>query len=104
MKDLSGVHAAKAIDCGRGELPVELAPATDSPSECALRAVAERKPFHVRFYCDRRGFYRDRQASIRFQGFAGDREGNLYGLRDSVQKTLTPDPTPSGLVRRNLLT
>jgi len=72
MKDLSGVHAAKAIDCGRGELPIELARATDSPSECALRALAEGKPFYVRFYCDRRGFYRDRQASIRFQGFAGD--------------------------------
>lgn len=71
MKDLSGVHAAKAIDCGRGELPIELARATDSPSECALRAVAERKAFYVRFYCDR-------QASIRFQGFASDRDGNLY--------------------------
>jgi hypothetical protein len=110
MKDLSGVHAAKAIDCGRGELPIELARATDSPSECALRAFAERKPFYVRFY-------RDRQASIRFQGFAGDREGNLYEvdydavgwngallpketqLLDSGLTVVMPCPKPSTLTQ-----
>jgi hypothetical protein len=110
LKDLSGVHAAKAIDCGRVVLPIQLARATDSPSECALRAFAERKPFYVRFY-------RDHHVSIRFQGFAGDREGNLYEvdyddlgwkgallpketqLLDGGLTVVMPCPKPSALTR-----
>jgi hypothetical protein len=71
LKDLSGGHAAKAIDCGRVVLPLQVERPTDSPSECALRTFAARKAFCVRFY-------HDHYNSIRFQGFAGDRKGNLY--------------------------
>jgi hypothetical protein len=61
LTNFIGPEKTRVIDCGK---------TADAASQCALKALAERRPFYVRYY-------RAREDSIRFQGFAGDADGNV---------------------------
>ena len=68
---LAGHGAITAIDCGRIAVYQEATPA----SECALNALMDKKPFHVRF--DLQGY-----EGIYSFGLAGDGSENLYAVED----------------------
>jgi hypothetical protein len=77
---LAGNGVKKAIDCGRIAVSRDGTPASD----CALNALVDKKPFHVRF--DMQGY-----EGIYCFGLAGDGSENLYAVVDS---SLLMDMTP----------
>ncbi len=46
----------------------------DVAVECALKAFSDKIPFYVRFYLQH-------DESFGYEGFAGDADGNLYGVK-----------------------
>ena len=68
---LAGNGVRTTMDCGRIAVSQDRAPA----SECALNALMNKKPFHVRF--DLQGY-----EGIYVFGLAGDGSENLYAVED----------------------
>jgi hypothetical protein len=77
---LAGNGVRTTMDCGRIAVSQDRAPA----SECALNALMNKRPFHVRF--DLQGF-----EGIYVFGLVGDGSENLYAVEDS---SLLADMTP----------
>jgi hypothetical protein len=90
LRGISARDSTKAIDCGESGVNGDFTHA----SNCAVDAVAARKPFYVRFYT--RGWY-----SYSLYGLVGDENGNVaYVFYDrfrraensNVTSTQTLDP------------
>jgi hypothetical protein len=77
---LAGNGVRTTMDCGRIAVSQDRTPA----SECALNALMNKKPFHVRF--DLQGY-----EGIYVFGLAGDGSENLYAVEDD---SLLADMTP----------
>jgi hypothetical protein len=77
---LAGHGVRTAVDCGRIAVSRDATPA----SECALNALMNKKPFHVRF--DLQGY-----EGIYVFGLAGDGSENVYAVEDD---SLLMDMTP----------
>jgi hypothetical protein len=77
---LAGHGVRTTIDCGR----IAVSRDATSASECALNALLNNKPFHVRF--DLQGY-----EGIYTFGLAGDGSENLYAVEDD---SLLMDMTP----------
>jgi len=77
---LAGNGVRIPVDCGRTAVNQDATPA----SECALNALMNKKPFHVRF--DLQGY-----EGIYVFGLAGDGSENLYAVEDySLLQDMTP--------------
>lgn len=77
---LAGTGVRTTMDCGRIAVSQDRAPA----SECALNALMNKKPFHVRF--DLQGY-----EGIYVFGLAGDGSEKLYAVEDD---SLLADMSP----------
>ena len=82
---LAGNGVRTTMDCGRIAVSQDRTPA----SECALNALMNKKPFHVRF--DLQGY-----EGIYVFGLVGDGSENLYAVEDG---SLLADMTPAAGTR-----
>ncbi len=91
LRALATHGAGQAIDCRKAATNGKV----EELSECAVRALSDRKPFYVRFY--RQGI-----DSFGFHGFAGDADGNVSQVDyDSMGWTRTVLPKETQLLDDN---
>jgi hypothetical protein len=77
LKTIAARGSIEALDCNNAT------PKSDLPSECAIRAFSNNRPFYVRFYLQG-------PDAFRFYGLARDADGNAYEawfLRGNVTMT-----------------
>jgi hypothetical protein len=92
LKTLASEGGTDALDCTTVTTPGN----ADGPTECALSAIAGRKPFWVRYY-------EPGTAWFVYSGFAGNRDGTVYvvlyshgdwvGIGDTQGRTMDNNQT-----------